>query len=304
MSALKQLEEYRRKQAERFKEEEDEESYISEEIKEVQEMAEKINLEERKLQEQKDIEYCQHLERNINFREGYGDDLEENKFGENFDDIGHEGTPARVPTQNQYNYMADNSLSGQRNNRETFVRQEPPKWLVQPIHIDQSNQVKIFDFTDGSRNQEMRNTTDSSVNYEFETMQDPIFDKHTPENLESLLHEKQKKRLEKFEEQEDIRFEEAKRNGQQIDEARNFQIEEEHGVNSPLLGDSPSDRQQNQQNNQNMGQNRAIIPGILIRQPNGAFRVCCFRDLSRQFLLMILIFLLLIIACAVFFIAF
>mmetsp|Transcript_9694 Transcript_9694/g.9506 ORF Transcript_9694/g.9506 Transcript_9694/m.9506 type:complete len:93 (-) Transcript_9694:160-438(-) len=87
------------------------------------------------------------------------------------------------------------------------------------------------------------------------------------------------RRLKKFEELEDMRLEEAKRNGLQIEESKNLNSSEEYnGINAPLLANSPVNQQQVQQpggqNNQNIGQNRPIIPGILIRQPNGAFRLC------------------------------
>lgn len=278
MSALQQLQEYRKKQAERFQNVDDEEDPSSEE--DIQEIAHKYDEQERIDQEQRDLQFSQNLERNMNFRDNYTHDLEENKFGENYDDIGYEGTPAQVPSQNQNHYMNEGQLGFGQNNRETITRKEPPRWLVNPIHIDRNTEIKVFDFTEGSTNQELRMTADSSVNYEYDTMPDPNLRNHNAKDLEIMLHEKQKKRLDKFEQQEDLRVEEAKRNGIQVEESKSAVASDDNngGINAPLLaGNEPVPQGAPQpagQNNQNLGQNRTIIPGLLIRQANGHFRVC------------------------------
>ena len=273
MSALQQLQEYRQKQAERFKDTSDDENIDDQH--EIQELTRKFEEEEKALREQRDQEYSQNLERNMNFRESYTSDLEENKLPDNYDDIGFEGTPAQVPVHNQHNYMNESAPNYTQNNRETFSRQEPPKWLVQPIHIDRNSEIKVFDFTEGSRNQELRATADSSVNYEHDTMADPSLLNHNERDLELMFHQKQKKRLDKFEELEDLRLEEAKQNGLQIEENKNsVPSEDQNGINAPLLANDPADPPVPQPIGQNNGQARVIVPGLLTRQPNGAFRVC------------------------------
>mmetsp|Transcript_9694 Transcript_9694/g.9505 ORF Transcript_9694/g.9505 Transcript_9694/m.9505 type:complete len:190 (-) Transcript_9694:422-991(-) len=189
MSALQQLQEYRQKQAERFKDDDDPEEYKDEQINEIQEMTAQFDAEERQLQEERDREFSQQLERNMNFRESYSSDLEENKVG-NVEE--YKEDPEQTQMLPQDEYLGETPPFYNNRNRETFTRQEPPRWLVHPAHIDRNNEIKVFDFTEGSTNQELRMTTDSSVNYEYDTMPDPSLGSHKSSDLEAMIHEKQK----------------------------------------------------------------------------------------------------------------
>ena len=145
MNAIEQLAEYRKRQAERFKDEEDDEfgEETKYEVDEIQQLSQKYDEEERKRQELRDMEYSQRLEREMNFRESYGrDDLEENRKQEFEDDIGDEGIPAQLPIHNQYDIPIDPSINYSDHERETYVKQDPPKWLLHPVHVKRDAEIK------------------------------------------------------------------------------------------------------------------------------------------------------------------
>ena len=88
--------------------------------------------------------------------------------------------------------------------------------------------------------------------------------------------------MKKFEKDEQKRIDEAKRNGSIVEELKNSGSSEgSNGIHAPLLENDryPQPEQLNQQqivqnNNQNIGQARTIIPGLITRQANGTFRIC------------------------------
>lgn len=245
------------------------------EREEVDRITKELEEEERRRLELRDLEIAQKLERELNFRVGstYNRDEEGEYPDYQLDeDIGFEGHPAAIP------HVSSNRNVGERK----YVRQDPPKWLSQPIHLKKEAKVKVFDFTNGSLNNELRKTTDSSVNYEFEQMDDPILKYHNVDDLEARIVKKQQKYLKRFEKEEERRIDEAKRNGSIIEERKQSVDSDERsneiGMNEPLLAVRQDQQavfvnQAPANNNVNLGQDRHIFLGI-VRQGNGTYRFC------------------------------
>ena len=93
------------------------------------------------------------------------------------------------------------------------------------------------------------------------------------------------KKLKKFEKEEEKRIEEAERNGSIIEGLGGSGGPEDNGdLNEPLLFNNreeaapgpvgPQVQPIVQNNNQNPPQAVTIIPGLIVRQPNGLFRIC------------------------------
>ena len=177
MNAQKQIEEYRKRQAERFKiinkdEEQEERKEVVNIVHHEETKGDKYD-EDRKTQEQLDLEVAQQLERELNFRQTYNvePDLIRTSPQYHFeDDIGEEGKTAAIPRPFERNNLRG-SVHDNRT-RDKYVRQPPPKWLINPVKIDKSQKIKVYDFTEGSLNDEMRNTN-ASTNYEFNSVDDP-----------------------------------------------------------------------------------------------------------------------------------
>jgi hypothetical protein len=248
------------------------------------EVAEKLYREEKQSQEQRDLEIALKIERELNFRASSTYDLERNNNEASNpdhlyqDDIGEEGQPAQVPPRQDLGYF--NIHNGRINGSNEFdddnryVQQEPPKWLIHPINLMPDKHIKVFDFKQGSTNNELRNTAASNSDFEYETMENPVLSYHNINDLESKLAKKQQKYLKRFEKDEDRRTEEAKRNGSIIEERKQSDPEfENNGVNEPLL--AGQNMQLIARNNANVQvQNRTVIPGLLVRNANGTYRVC------------------------------
>jgi hypothetical protein len=197
MNVQKQIEEYRKKQEERFKssslsESDEEDQYNHQQY---QQEADRLEMEERKRIEEQDLEIAQRVERELNFRIGSGfQDMEGQVTSSNLDDdIGEEGHPAQIPYAINEPYPHRSSQFDGNQERDTYVRQDPPKWLVHPIQINQEKIVKVYDFKRGTVNDELRNTTDSSVNFEYENIEDPTLKQYSASDLENCLAHKQKK---------------------------------------------------------------------------------------------------------------
>ena len=172
MNVQKQIEEYRKKQAERFRmsaPKEEVEDDEDEEYKDAQIASEQFEEMERKQREQRDLEIAQKIERELNFRTDY-----------QFEDgVGEEGKVANIPANNDRNYIdyvntSNHQLLSSRNNRDNqnrYVKKDPPKWLTNPIKIEKdftsdNENYKVYDFTNGSLNNELRKTNDTDVEYE------------------------------------------------------------------------------------------------------------------------------------------
>ena len=293
MNAQQQLEEYRRRQAERFKQtEQHEESEESEEEREeVKQLSNKMDEQERQKIEQMDLEIAQKLERELNFRTNYNPtpDLERAPTDyPNEEDVGEEGHPSSFPTANQPPYFnTNNNLfpDFNRNNEENkYVKQEPPKWLLHPIKLNKDNKVKVYDFTNGSFNNELRNTNDSTVNYECEEIEDPVLKHHNIDDLEDKFSKKQKRQLKRFEKEEEKRIEEAKRSGSIIEfpGRSNYNYgNNRNSISEPLLGNGQNQANERQLENpipNNVDDNIPIqerrVFLCLYLQPNGTFRMC------------------------------
>lgn len=158
-----------------------------------------------------------------------------------------------------------------------YVKQDPPKWLIHPIALSKESTIKVFDFTKGSLNNELRKTTDSSVNYEYEDMEDPILKHHKAEDLEQKIVKRQQKYLRRFQKEEESRVEEAKRSGSIIEERKLSTDSDEQpgvGMNEPLLrANNDNNQPLVQPNVANAVPRRVIFPGI-VRQTNGTYRIC------------------------------
>lgn len=280
MNAQKQLEEYRRRQAQRFKhiEDDEEDEEQQQQIEEFEQIAKRMDEEEKKRFETLDLEIAQKLERELNFRASSGfNDIENSPQERLFEeDVGDEGHPAQVPLANNVPYLGRNRNNGNNGQRQTYVKQDPPKWLLHPIALDKTNVIKVYNFKRGTVNDELRQTTDSSVNYEYENVEEPALKGVNIHDLEDKLSKKQEKRIKKFNKEEQTRIDEARRSGSIIEE-RNHSVESdeahnENGVNEPLLN-----RQANAanlpQNNAGNRRGRVVFPGI-VRQVDGTYRVC------------------------------
>lgn len=188
MNAQKQIEEYRRKQAERFKiiaKEEETEEIPEDPVVNQREETKGRDDNDRYLQEQIDMEIAQQLERELNFRQTFN--LEPELIRNNpqqvlEDDIGEEGKTAAIPRPFERNNVRG-SLP-QSSERNKYVRQPPPRWLVNPVKLDKSQKIKVYDFTEGSINDERRNTRASS-SYEFESVDDPLLKNQNVSDLET-----------------------------------------------------------------------------------------------------------------------
>lgn len=272
MNARQQLEEYRKRQEARFRQQEYKEEDDDLELPPPQNAYSVSEEEEQHRIEQRDLELARELEQQLNFRHSpsFVEEMEQNNPDYRLDDIGDEGHPAPIPQnidrapQSNLNFNA---------NRNTYVKQDPPKWLMHPITLQKDNTIKVYDFTNGSLNNELRKTTDSSINYEYEDIEDPLLTNHDPADLEDKIAKKQKKYLKRFYKEEDLRVEEAKRSGSIIEE-RKQSVESDDsngiGINEPLLQNNPAPVINNNVNN---AQPRMILPGIY-RQPNGTYRLC------------------------------
>lgn len=93
------------------------------------------------------------------------------------------------------------------------MKQDPPKWLTTPVKLNPESQFKVYDFTEGSLNNELRKTNDTDVVYEFEAVDDPHLKHSNIDTLESKIKTKQEKRIKRFEKEEEKRMEDAKRSG-------------------------------------------------------------------------------------------
>lgn len=232
-------------------------------------IAQKAEEEERKKREQLDLEYAQMIERELNFRQSssLAPDLERNPGQYQFDeDIGEEGRPAVIPRPNRRSNSRDSLGANNNQNERRYVKQAPPKWLTHPIKLDRNKQIKVYDFTEGSVNNELRKTNDTSVDYEWESSDHPALRNQSIEDLERKLAKKQQKVLRRFEKEEEYRVEEAKRNGSIIEDNKleedleNLRIGQNR-MFEPLL---PNQNNRGDAGNQNMNLN------IAAGNPNGA----------------------------------
>lgn len=316
MNVQKQIEEYRKRQAEKFKQEVDseEEDEPEQDLEEAKRLSKNYDDQEQKRMEDIDLEIAQKLERELNFRPAtnMSSDLERNDYEHKHEvDIGEEGHPAPIPHANPAAYFRNNPISNTRHREERkYVQQDPPKWLVHPVKLQKDNKIKVFDFTQGSYNNELRNTDSSSVNYEYDDMEDPVLQTHDVDTLESKIAKKQQKYLRRFEKEEEKRVEEAKRSGSIIeysgDENRS-RSNSRNGMNEPLLGNrqNAADERQllnpppNNVNNGFLNRERRIFL-CLYQSPNGTYRVGCLRNLTKEFIIMLMLVLVLIIIIILF----
>jgi len=161
MNVQRQIEEYRKRQAERFMKasQEEDRDDSQEELKEAERVASESEEQQKKRAELQDLEIAQRLERELNFRSDY-------QFEE---EIGEEGNPPNLPRASDRNHMKLSNNEGRIGSlldRNKFIKRDPPKWLLQPVKIDKDNKIKVYDFTNGSLNNELRKTNDTDVQYE------------------------------------------------------------------------------------------------------------------------------------------
>ena len=141
-----------------------------------------------------------------------------------------------------------------------YVKQDPPKWLTHPVALDDGNQIKVYDFKEGSHNDELRRTNDTDGGYECDMVENPILKTISTDNLQRKMLKKQQKRVEKFEKAEGERMEEAKRSGSVIED---YSHQANRGMNEPLLAGNRSDSDdpeaQNMNNNLNLAQEERVF---------------------------------------------
>ena len=291
MNVQKQIEEYRKKQAERFKivsKEEEKEEKIQSIPVVPKEETKGMDDDDRRTQEQIDMEIAQQLERELNFRQTYNiePELVRSQPQQLFeDDIGEEGKTAAIPRPFERSNIRGSLPQSRDKNK--YVRQPPPKWLVNPVKLDKSQKIKVYDFTEGSLNDERRNTNASST-FEFESIDDPMLKNHNVSDLETQFAKRQQKLLKRFEKDEERRWEEAKRSGSIVEDyRRDSDIERRPHANSidePLLNGRA-----NLANNF-MNQNAVIQPRrvfcCVYQQENGTFRIFWLRNLTKEFIIL------------------
>ena len=117
--------------------------------------------------------------------------------------------------------------------------------------------------------------------------------------METQFSKRQQRLLKKFEKEEDRRWDEAKRSGSIVEDYKRDEDLEarphSNSINEPLL-------------NNNIG-NRAGLPlnpninGVVrprrvflwvYQQPNGTFRICWLRNLTKEFIIMLMLVMILI----------
>jgi hypothetical protein len=161
-------------------------------------------------------------------------------------------------------------------NDNRYVQQDIPKWLIHPINLIPDTHIKVFDFKEGSANSELRATNDTN-NFEYDTMENPILAYHNVNDLEAKMTKKQNKYLKRFEKEEELRTEEAKRNGSIVEERKLSDPApdlENGGINEPLLGAAHNEEPVLDNNANAIAQPQTIIPCLLTRNGNGTYRVC------------------------------
>jgi hypothetical protein len=161
-----------------------------------------------------------------------------------------------------YTSMNDRPIFPERNEPDRYTKQDPPKWLSYPVALNADNHIKVFDFKDGTANDEMRKTNDTDIEYECDLIENPVLKIHTVDVLERKMQKKQEKRIIKFEEEEEKRMEEAKRSGSIIED---FSNQARDGMQEPLLANNRSDSDDPEaqnliNNNQNLvGEERVFL---------------------------------------------